>query len=194
MRPGRVEIDAGHPADAVSYKTCKEMNMVIHIYTGNGKGKTTAALGLSLRAVGHEKEVMIIQFMKGWKDVGEYKIRNKLLPYYHIHQFGRRGFVDLKHPSKKDIELAKEAFEFAKNSLKDFDIMILDEIDVAIASGLLSKKEVMEFMKKVPRSKWVVFTGRYAPKELWKYADYVTQFEDLKRPKEKMNARKGIEY
>jgi cob(I)alamin adenosyltransferase len=168
--------------------------MVIHIYTGTGKGKTTAALGLSLRAVGHGKEVMIIQFMKGWKETGEYKIRNKLLPYYHIHQFGRKGFVNLLKPSKKDVALAREGFEFAKEQLSNTDIMVLDEIDVAVKIGLIPLDEILSFMKKVPRSKWVVFTGRYAMPEMYKYADYVTEFRDLKRPKEKMKARKGIEY
>ena len=168
--------------------------MVIHIYTGNGKGKTTAALGLSLRAVGHGKNVIIIQFMKGWKTTGEYRMRQKLAPHFHIYEFGRKGFVNLQHPSAGDIKMAKKAFDFAKESIAKADILVLDEIDVAMRFELLPVKDVIEFMKKVPRSKWVVFTGRYAMPELYKYADYVTEFRDLKRPKEKMKARKGIEW
>ncbi|MDD5182149.1 MAG: cob(I)yrinic acid a,c-diamide adenosyltransferase [Candidatus Nanoarchaeia archaeon] len=168
--------------------------MVIHIYTGTGKGKTTAALGLSLRAVGHKMKVIIVQFMKGWKTTGEYVIQKKLAPYFHLYQFGRKGFVNLQHPSKKDIALARKAFEFAKENLAKADVLVLDEIDVAVRFELLPASEVVEFMKKVPKGKWVVFTGRYAMPELYKYADYVTEFKDLKRPQEKMRARKGIEY
>jgi len=168
--------------------------MVIHIYTGTGKGKTTAALGLSLRAAGHGMNVIIIQFMKGWKTTGEYRIRERLAPHFNLYQFGRKGFVNLKKPSSTDIKLARKAFEFAKESLGKADVLVLDEIDVAMRFELLPVKDVIDFMKKVPKSKWVVFTGRYALPELYKYADYVTEFRDLKRPKEKMRARKGIEW
>jgi len=168
--------------------------MTIHIYTGTGKGKTTAALGLSLRAVGHGMNVIIVQFMKGWKTTGEYLIKNKLAQHFHLYQFGRKGFVNLRKPSKKDIELARKAFEFAKENLGKADVLVLDEIDVAVRFELLPVKDVIEFMKKVPKNKWVVFTGRYAMPEFYKYADYVTEFRDLKRPKEKLKARKGIEY
>jgi cob(I)alamin adenosyltransferase len=167
--------------------------MVVHIYTGNGGGKTTAALGLALRAVGHGKNVVIIQFMKGRKETGEYKIRNKLGKHYKIYQFGRKEFVNLENPAEKDIKLAKKALEFAKKSLEKADILILDEVNVAVRFGLISEKELIDFIKKVPHAKWVVLTGRYASENLFEYADFVTEMKDLKHPK-KMHYEKGIEW
>jgi cob(I)alamin adenosyltransferase len=167
--------------------------MVVHIYTGNGGGKTTAALGLALRAVGHGKNVVIIQFMKGRKETGEYKIRTKLGRHYKIYQFGRKEFVNLENPAKEDIKLAKKALEFAKKSLEKADILILDEVNVAVRFGLIPEKELIDFMKEVPNVKWVVLTGRYASEKLFEYADFVTEMKDLKHPK-KMHYEKGIEW
>ena len=163
---------------------------MIHLYTGNGGGKTTAALGVALRALGHKKKVVVIQFMKG-RETGEAKIK---LKNYKIYQFGRKEFVDFKKPDKKDYELAEKGLEKAKEILKKKpDILILDEVNVAVACGLLKAKDVVEVLKRIPKRTTVYLTGRYAPKELIKISDFVTEIIDLKKPK-KMVYRKGIEY
>ena len=87
---------------------------MIYLFTGEGGGKTIAALGLALRAVGQNQKVVVVQFMKGRKDIGEYRIQRKLGPKYKVYQFGRKGFVNLKKPYEIDKKLAKKGFEFIK--------------------------------------------------------------------------------
>ncbi len=136
---------------------------MIYLFTGEGGGKTIAALGLALRSIGHKHKVVIIQFMKGRKDVGEYKAAKKLAPYLKVYQFGKKGFVNPRKPSLEDKKLAQEGFEFAKKILKQKpDLLILDEINLAIAFGLLDLKEVMRFLRRVPKRTDVVLTGRRA--------------------------------
>jgi cob(I)alamin adenosyltransferase len=163
------------------------------LYTGEGGGKTTSALGLAMRALGHGMKVTMIQFMKGRKDIGEYKIQKKL-KNFKVYQFGKKGFIDLRNPTKKDLELMKKGLEQIKKEMrKKIDMLILDEINLACAFGLLDTKEVISIVKKIPKRTIVVMTGRRAPKELDKIADIVAMIEDKKRPK-KISARKGIEY
>ncbi len=168
----------------------------IYLYTGNGAGKTTAALGLALRSVGHEHKVVIVQFMKGRKDIGEYKIQEKLAPYYEIHQFGREGFVDLKNPAKEDIEIAQKGLEFAKESLKkEPDVLILDEINIAVAINLLKVSDVLELINNIPEKTVVVLTGRHAPKEFIERSDFINEINDIKHPYQKnIKSQKGIQY
>jgi cob(I)alamin adenosyltransferase len=166
----------------------------IYVWTGIGAGKTTSSLGVALREVGHGNKVIIIQFMKGRKDIGEYKIRKRLSPEYEIYQFGRKGWVDLHHPSEEDKKLAQQGLEFARKCLKKKpDLLVLDEINLAMAYGLLDSKDVLDFLDELPKQTSVYMTGRFAPLEIMERADYVTEFVSLKRPKE-MFAKKGIEY
>ncbi|MBW3010950.1 cob(I)yrinic acid a,c-diamide adenosyltransferase [Candidatus Woesearchaeota archaeon] len=168
------------------------MKQVI-LYTGEGGGKTTSALGLAMRALGHGMKVTMIQFMKGRKDIGEYKIQNKL-KNFKVYQFGKKGFMDLRNPTKKDLELMRDGLEQIKKEMrKKIDMLILDEINLACAFGLVDTKEVIDIVKKIPKRTIVVMTGRRAPKELDRIADIVAMIEDKKRPK-KISARKGIEY
>lgn len=169
---------------------------MIYLFTGEGGGKTIAALGLALRSIGHKHKVVVIQFMKGRRDVGEYKAAKKLAPFLKVYQFGRKGFVNLKHPSKEDRSLAKQGFEFAKKAIKRRPkLLILDEINLAIAAGLLDLKEVLGFLKKVPKSMDVVLTGRRASKALYRIADGVSVVKKVKHVFDKgVSARKGIEY
>jgi len=120
----------------------------IYLYTGTGEGKTTNALGLALRAVGHERKVVIVQFLKWWKEIGEYKVKDKLAPYYEIYQFGRPAWLGEKEKTVSyggrsfkiesfkdaDRELAKKALEFAKTVLREKkpDLLVLDELNLAI--------------------------------------------------------------
>ncbi|MEO0126584.1 MAG: cob(I)yrinic acid a,c-diamide adenosyltransferase [candidate division WOR-3 bacterium] len=169
---------------------------MIQIYTGNGKGKTTAALGLALRAVGHGKKVIMIQFMKGKINYGELKSA-KFLKTFKIEQYGRPDFVDKDHPAKIDIELAKKGFERAKELIKSkkYDIIILDELNVAVDYGLISVKEVVELLKKTPKKIEIIITGRYMPEELQDYADLISEIIEVKHYfQQGVKARKGIEY
>ena len=183
----------------------------VYLWTGTGGGKTTNALGLALRAIGHNQKVVIIQFMKWWKKIGEYKIKNKLKPYYEIYQFGKPGWLkidDQKHEIKYrgmnfqvrtieelDRELANKALEFAKKIMKEKqpDLLVLDEINLVVHSNLLEIKDVLNFLKEIPKKTTVVLTGRYAPKELIDRADFVNEIVEVKYP-EKFVTTKGIQY
>lgn len=168
----------------------------IHLYTGDGEGKSITAFGLALRAIGHGYKVIIIQFMKGRKDIGEYKIRKRLTPNYEIHQFGRREFIDLKNPDPIDYILARRALRFAKKAIKKRPrLLILDEINLAVSIGLIELKDVLELLSNIPEPTTVVLTGRNAPKELIERADLVTEMHEIKHPwRRGVQARKGIEY
>ncbi|MCS7120846.1 MAG: cob(I)yrinic acid a,c-diamide adenosyltransferase [Candidatus Bathyarchaeota archaeon] len=169
---------------------------LIHLYTGDGEGKSITAFGLALRSVGHGYKVIIIQFMKGRKDIGEYKIKDRLSPEYEIYQFGRKGFVDLKNPLPIDRKLANEGLAFAKEALKRKPhLLILDEINLAVAAGLIRVEDVLSLLDSVPPSTTVVLTGRMAPKELVDRADLVTEMREIRHPMRKgVPARRGIEY
>lgn len=176
--------------------TNKERVGKIQIYTGDGKGKTTAALGQALRALGHGFKVIIIQFMKGKINYGELKAAKKLSGFL-IEQYGLPTFVDKKNPSKEDIELAQKGFERAKEVILSgkWDIVVLDEINVALDFGLVSLSSLIELLKKRPKHIEVILTGRYAPKELIEIGDLVTEMKEIKHYYQKgVQARKGIEY
>lgn len=167
----------------------------IYLYTGTGGGKTTNALGLALRSVGHRRKVVIIQFMKWWKNIGEYKIRKRLAPYYEIYQFGRKGWIGLSNLGEEDKKLAEKGLEFARKIVKEKrpHLLVLDEINLAVHCKLLDVKEVLKFLDSIPKKMDVVLTGRYAPKELIDRADFVNEIRDLKHPKE-IPTTKGIQY
>lgn len=168
----------------------------VHLYTGKGEGKSITAFGLALRAVGHGHKVVIVQFMKGRKGTGEYRIRKRLSPEYEIHQFGRKEFVNLETPDPIDIRLAKKGLAFAKKALKQKpQLLILDEINLAVAIGLLKLKDILNVLENIPSSTVVVLTGRNAPQELIDRADLVAECCEIKHPMRKgVPARKGIEY
>jgi cob(I)alamin adenosyltransferase len=169
--------------------------MAIYLYTGAGGGKTTNALGAALRSVGHGHRVVIIQFLKWWKNTGEYKIRKKLRPYYEIYQFGRRGWVGLKNLDERDMKLAKKGLEFARKVVKEKKphLLVLDEISLAVHCGLLDANEVINFLDSVPKKTDVFITGRYASKKLIDRADFVNEVVDLKHPRI-IPTTKGIQY
>ena len=108
--------------------------MAVYVWTGIGGGKTTSALGAALRTVAHGKKAVIIQFLKGRKDTGEYIIKDKLAPLYEIFQFGSECFVDLKNPSDDDKKRAQQALDFAKEKIKEKPhLLVLDEINIALS-------------------------------------------------------------
>jgi cob(I)alamin adenosyltransferase len=169
---------------------------LVQVYTGEGKGKTSAALGLALRAVGRGLKVYVIQFIKGGFDYGElYVVKN--LPNLELKAFGHGKFVTQVPPSEEDIKLAKEAFTLARQVAESgkYDVIILDEINVAIHLGLLDLNEVVQFIKNKPKSVELVLTGRYASDEIIEKADLVTEMKEIKHPYRKgVKPRKGIEY
>ena len=167
----------------------------IYLYTGAGGGKTVNALGLALRSVGHKRRVVIIQFLKWWKNTGEYKIREKLQPYYEIYLFGRDGWTGLNNLGEEDMRLTREGLEFAKKVVKEKKphLLILAEINLALHCNMLEIEEVLEFLETLPEETDVVLTGRYAPKELMDRADFVNEVKDIKHTEELVTT-KGIQY
>lgn len=167
----------------------------IYLYTGTGGGKTTNALGLAMRSVGHKHKVVIIQFMKWWKNTGEYKIRKRLAPYYEIYQFGREGWYGLSNLGEEDKKLAEKGLEFAKKIVKEKKphLLVLDEVNLAVHCKLLSVREVLEFLNIVPEKTDVVLTGRYAPDRFIDRAHFVNEIRDIKHP-EKIPTTKGVQY
>lgn len=166
----------------------------IYLYTGEGAGKTTNALGLALRSVGHGNKVVIVQFLKGRKDVGEFKIREKLGSEYEIQQFGTEEFVDPKRLRPIDYEEARKGLEYARSALgKKPDLLVLDEINLVLAGKLLKIEEVLDLLDNLPKETDIVLTGRYAPHELIDRADFVNIIVDVKHPSDTITT-KGIQY
>ncbi len=169
---------------------------LVQVYTGTGKGKTTAALGLVLRASGHDKKSIIIQFMKGRKNHGEISaIEN--LPLVSIERYGRSDFVKKECLKHLDIELARKGLERAEIVISsgEYDIVVLDEINTAINFELLEIKEVIDIIHDKPSHVEIVLTGRNAPPCIINIADLVTIMSEVKHPyMQGIHARKGIEY
>lgn len=181
----------------------------IYLYYGDGGGKTTSALGLALRSVGHKHRVAVIQFMKWFKETGEYKIQPMLSPYYSIHQFGEPGWIKLGEKSHEKVEeeiqtrksdekdriAAKKALEFARGTLETETpkLLILDEVCLAVHYGILSLKDVLDLLEEVPKNTDVVMTGRYAPKEMIERADFVNKIVSEKAPEKFVN-KEGIQF
>jgi cob(I)alamin adenosyltransferase len=169
---------------------------LVQVYTGNGKGKTSAAFGLALRAIGRGLKVYVVQFIKGGFDYGELYVVDKL-PNLKLKAFGRGEFVTEKPPGKEDVELAQEALALAEQVVKngEYAIVILDEINVALNLKLINLDEVLELIKNKPKHVELILTGRYAPEEIIEAADLVTEMKEVKHPFNKgYQARKGIEY
>jgi cob(I)alamin adenosyltransferase len=168
----------------------------IQIYTGKGKGKTTAAMGVALRAAGHGLKSYIGQFLKG-QDYGELHSIQKLSSWITVEQFGRKGFIHMtKDPDEEDFERVKSGLKQCMKAMLSgrYTIIILDEINVALHFKLITEKEVHDFLDKKPEDIEVILTGRYAPASLAKRADLVTEMLEIKHyHSEGVQARKGIE-
>lgn len=172
---------------------------LIQVYTGDGKGKTTAAIGQAVRAIGRGYKVYMVQFLKGG-DSGELHTVKRLEPDFKIYRFEKnRGFFwtlsdEEKRELKREID---EAFEFVKKVIEtnECDILILDEIMGVIQNGLLTVEQVLELLEKKPISMEIILTGRNVPKEIEEKADLVTEMKMIKHPFQKgIGGRLGIEY
>lgn len=190
----------------------KQRPGMVHVYTGDGKGKTTSSLGLALRSVGHGNKVLIVQFMKGGRYYGEIEAIENILPNIEIAQFGQ-GCVNAEEiktgekecnfcrkcfiPYEEEKQQARKAFKFAKNKIETggYDLLILDEINVALAGKQLPIRWVLELIVSKPEKLEIVLTGRDAPGEIIAAADYVSEIKMIKHPFNKgTKAKRGIEY
>ncbi len=167
---------------------------LVHIYTGDGKGKTTAALGLALRAVGQGMKVIVIQFLKGDANCGEHIFTSHFHPF-EIVQFTKGNCFTLPEEQlRNDVEKTMTTVSEAILS-NDYDLIILDEIFAAINRKLLAVERVVEIIGNKPESTELVLTGRGAPVEIRKLADYVTEMQMVKHPyMNGIKGRKGIEF
>ncbi|MEE8640273.1 MAG: cob(I)yrinic acid a,c-diamide adenosyltransferase [bacterium] len=168
----------------------------VQVYAGDGKGKTTAALGLALRAWGHGARVLVIQFMKGRINYGELEAARKL-EGFDIEQYGRETFVDRDEPAAEDVALAREALERARQVVAEnaYDLVILDEVNVAADYGLVAVKDILDLISRKPPEMELVLTGRGAPAEFADAADLVSEVREIKHHyRIGIPARKGIEF
>lgn len=184
---------------------------LVHIYTGDGKGKTTAALGLAIRALEHGFSVCMIQFMKGGRHIGELRLEENF-PNFRIKQYGKecpysekmkigatqcgncRGCFFTPNESK---EKAAEGMKDAMTATKSgkYDMVILDEINVVLDKKLIPLDDIIRLIKEKNENTELILTGRRAPKELYKYADYVSEINEVKHPMYKgIVGRRGVEY
>ncbi len=169
---------------------------LVQVYTGNGKGKTTAAFGLALRALGQGLRVCIVQFMKGNTTYGETQMSGRI-EGITLFQFGRETFVDPRNPLSIDYKEARKALDMGRESIAGnrYDLVILDEVNVALHFKLISVEDVLSLITAKPEAVELVLTGRYAPEEIIERADLVTEMKEIKHPFQSgVKARRGIEY
>ena len=178
-----------------------EKQGLIHVYTGEGKGKTTAAMGLALRAAGYGWRTYIGQFMKG-QDYGELHAARLLgtddqdRPLLTIEQYGKPSFIHIDETSEEDIRLAQEGLARAREAMCSggYAIVVLDEINVALYFKLLTVQDVLDLIDEKPPEVELVLTGRRVPDEILNRADYVTDMHEVRHPYQRgILARQGIE-
>ncbi len=172
---------------------------LVIVYTGNGKGKTTAALGMALRAIGYDHKICMIQFIKGSWHYGEMTSSKRLEPEFELTAVGK-GFVGiLDDNTPKDVhqKIAREAIEIAKQKIlsEKYDIVILDEINYAVNLGLVDVGDVLELVKIRPKKLNLVLTGNHVKQQLVDVADLVTEMREIKHPFQKgIRAKRGIDF
>ena len=169
---------------------------LVQIFTGEGKGKTSAALGVVLRALGHGLRVCIVVFMKGDYPYGEWEVLSKL-SNVKIARFGFRTFTDPANIKPEEIEQAKQALAAAREAMLggNYDLVVLDEVNVATAWKLVELDEVVRLIRDKPPNVELILTGRHADTKLVQLADLVTECLKIKHPYDKgITSRKGIDY
>tara|TARA_Y100001933_G_scaffold39183_1_gene35357 strand:- start:90 stop:785 length:696 start_codon:yes stop_codon:yes gene_type:complete len=176
----------------------KSQKGLVIVFTGNGKGKTTASLGMAVRTLGHDQKVVIIQFIKGAWETGEEKAFKKLFNNITWHSLGE-GFTWETQDRIRDEECVINAWQIAKKYIEDnsYKLIILDEINIAFKLGYLEPLEVVSFLKKLHnQNNHIVLTGRGAPKAILEFADLVTEMNLIKHPfrDQGIKAQKCVEY
>lgn len=169
---------------------------MLQVYTGTGKGKTTAALGVALRGAGYGLKTLMLSFLKDDPAYGEAKAA-QLLPGFTLKQVGRDAFVNFRNPDPVDLELCRAGWEEAKKAIahKAADIIILDELNIVLATNMLPADEVCEFLRKHSHTLEIITTGRGAPEELLKIADLVTDMQEVKHYFHRgVASRNGIDH
>jgi cob(I)alamin adenosyltransferase len=169
----------------------------IQVFTGEGKGKTTAALGLALRAIGRGFKVFMVQFLKAPGTSGEHLAVQSLAPMMVIKPMGRNGFIFRQEYEPLDTTMAELALKEARNAMSSglYDVVILDEVNLAVHLGLIGVQDLLDLMDSKPENVELVFTGRYAHPEVISRADAVQEMKKIKHHFDKgVKARKGIEY
>ena len=188
-------VQPAHSKKTTAVAALANRGLVI-VITGNGKGKTTSAFGQALRAVGQGYKVFIMQFMKG-RDYGEFVAAKKYLPRLTVRRSGLDSFVMRDKLAPVDIELARQGFELAKKAIASgkYNMVILDEINVAIDFNLIPLEEMIRLIKNKPPGLDLILTGRYAAKEIIKLADTVSEVKEIKHHYAAgIKDRAGIEY
>ncbi|MGI9566082.1 MAG: cob(I)yrinic acid a,c-diamide adenosyltransferase [Nitrosopumilus sp.] len=169
------------------------------VYTGKGKGKTTAALGIALRAVGYEKKICMIQFIKGSWHYGEMDSSKRLEPEFEMVAIGKGfvGIIDDKSPKEDHERIAREAIRISNEKIQsgNYDIVILDEINYAVNLDLISVNDVLSLIKSKPEKIDLVLTGNYAKPQIIDAADLVTEMREIKHPFQRgIKAKEGIDF
>jgi len=172
---------------------------IVIVYTGNGKGKTTASLGVALRAIGHGLRVCMVQFIKGEWHYGELNSIKKLEPDFELIVAGKGfiGIIDDDHAFEEHVRAARTALDIVeqKISLDTFDIVILDEINYAVHLGLLQLVDVLKILQNRPKHLSLILTGNHACEEIITLADLVTEMKEIKHPYKKgIKAKRGIDF
>ncbi len=172
---------------------------LVIVYTGGGKGKTSAALGLVLRAVGYNHKVCMVQFVKGSWHYGELDSAKRLAPEFELITAGKGfvGILDDKSPLEEHVKAANDTLTISKEKIMSgkFDVVILDEINYAIQLELLKLDDVIDMIKSKPTELDLVLTGNHAAKEIIELADLVTEMKEIKHPfKSGIKAKKGIDF
>jgi len=181
----------------MNIKDAKAKGLII-VFTGNGKGKTTATMGIALRATGHRLKVLMVQFIKGGWHYGELSAYKKLLPYFEIVPMGK-GFLNLRKEkiNPEHLQAVADAWKFSRKKIAsgEYDMIILDEINYVIRYHLLPVDEVLEVLRSKPESLHLILTGRDADPKIVEMADLVTHMEEIKHPfRNGIPAQKGIEF
>ena len=176
-----------------------EKDGLVIVYTGKGKGKTTAALGIALRATGYKKRTCMIQFIKGSWHYGEMDSSKRLEPEFEMVAVGKGfvGIMDDKSPKEEHQKIAKEAIKISNEKIQSgkYDIVILDEINYAINLNLISVDDVLGIIKSKPKEIDLILTGNHVKDEIINIADLVTEMKEIKHPFQKgIKAKKGIDF
>lgn len=186
------DVSTKSPGDIPHKKSTRGLVLV---FTGDGKGKTSAALGTVLRAAGHGRRIHIIFFMKGEFPYGEQKSLS-LLPNVTVSRFGFTSFVDPAHIKPEEKQEASKALQAAREAMlsEKYDVVVLDEVNVAASWQLIDIKDVLHLIHDKPEQVDLILTGRYAAPEVMKVADLVTEMVKIKHPYDSgLLARKGID-